>query len=207
VVLRPRVPLPLAPRLPIAACAVIVDVLRARGLRVCIKWPNDVLVPAATPSPVLGPFRKAGGLLVEVVDTREGRLDCAVLGLGLNLRAPADGFGELDGHAGALADIGFGADLDDAGLDQARRDLAAALVVALRARLTSTCVQDEAFKDTLATLRARSATLGRRVVVDGVAGVAVDLDADGALVIEDGDGRRQVVSAGDVSLLPPSPDT
>jgi BirA family biotin operon repressor/biotin-[acetyl-CoA-carboxylase] ligase len=206
VVLRPRMALPRAPRLPIAACAVVVDVLRERSIEVAIKWPNDVLVPARTPSPVLGPFRKAGGLLVEVVDARDARLDCAVLGLGLNLRPPPDGFGDLDGHAGALVDVGFGAGLDDDALDQERRTLAGALVAALRAQLTATCVEDGTFGACLATLRARSATLGRRIVVDGVAGVAIDLDDDGALLIEGGDGQRHLVSAGDVSLLPDSPD-
>jgi len=42
-VLRPRIPLPRAPRLPIAACAVVVDVLREHSIGVAIKWPNDVL--------------------------------------------------------------------------------------------------------------------------------------------------------------------
>jgi biotin-(acetyl-CoA carboxylase) ligase len=35
--------------------------------------------------------------------------------------------------------------------------------------------------------------------VDGVSGVAVDIDADGALVVNDAEGRRHRVVAGDVS--------
>jgi biotin-(acetyl-CoA carboxylase) ligase len=43
-------------------------------------------------------------------------------------------------------------------------------------------------------------TIGRRVSVDGVSGVAVDLDADGALVLEDG-GRRHRVLAGELEVV------
>lgn len=200
VVLRPHIPLPLAPRLPIAACTVVLDVLCGRGLDAWIKWPNDVLVPAAQPSPVLGPFRKAGGLLVEVVDVGGGHLESAVLGVGLNLRAPADGFGDLD-LAGALAAVGFGVNLDDHGLDDARRELGRALATACARRLVADGVEAPSFPDALARLRSRSATLGRRVGVDGVAGLAVDFDDDGALILKDDGGRRQLVTAGDVSLL------
>lgn len=199
VVLRPRVPIVLAPRLPLAACVVVLDLLEARGLDVHIKWPNDVLVPvtaAALPSPVLGPFRKAGGLLVEVVQASAARLDCCVLGLGLNLWRPPVGFGDLEGHAGALADIGFVGD------DEARRALARALTTTLAATLGGPdAVDDGAFARVRQRLIARSATLGRDVVVDGVAGRAVDLDDDGALVLVDGEGARRVITAGDVALL------
>jgi BirA family biotin operon repressor/biotin-[acetyl-CoA-carboxylase] ligase len=44
---------------------------------------------------------------------------------------------------------------------------------------------------------ALSETLGRRVTVDGLTGTAVDLDEDGALVVE-ADGTRRRVLAGDV---------
>ena len=46
--------------------------------------------------------------------------------------------------------------------------------------------------------RALADTLGRTVTVDGVSGVAVDVDADGALVVADADGRRRRVVAGEV---------
>jgi BirA family biotin operon repressor/biotin-[acetyl-CoA-carboxylase] ligase len=46
--------------------------------------------------------------------------------------------------------------------------------------------------------RELSDTLGRSVTVDGVSGVAVDVDVDGALVVNDAEGRRHRVVAGDV---------
>jgi BirA family biotin operon repressor/biotin-[acetyl-CoA-carboxylase] ligase len=56
--------------------------------------------------------------------------------------------------------------------------------------------------DGFAPVRARwlelADTIGRRVQVDGVEGDAIDLDADGALVLQDGNVRHRVL-AGDVS--------
>jgi hypothetical protein len=40
------------------------------------------------------------------------------------------------------------------------------------------------------------------VSVDGVSGLAVDVDATGALVVDDSDGRRRLVFAGDVDEVP-----
>jgi biotin-(acetyl-CoA carboxylase) ligase len=40
-------------------------------------------------------------------------------------------------------------------------------------------------------------TLGRRVSIDDVQGIAVDVDEDGALIVVEGDVRRRVV-AGEV---------
>jgi BirA family biotin operon repressor/biotin-[acetyl-CoA-carboxylase] ligase len=52
--------------------------------------------------------------------------------------------------------------------------------------------------DGVAPVRARwlalADTIGRRVSVDGVSGVAVDLDVDGALVLEDGERRHRVLA-------------
>jgi BirA family biotin operon repressor/biotin-[acetyl-CoA-carboxylase] ligase len=199
VVVRPRVPLIVAPRLPIAACAVVLDVLLARGVDAWIKWPNDVLIPASEPSRRLGPFRKVGGLLVEVLEVEGGRLDTAVIGVGLNMCAPKGGFLELEDTAGALEDVGVIDGLDEAGVDALRRAVARDVARAL-ARLDADHLHAPAFAALIAGLRRRSATLGRRVAVDDVVGVAVDLDDDGALVLEDEHGLRRVITAGDVSL-------
>ena len=191
VVLHVDVPLTEAPRIPIAACVVIADVLRARGADVFIKWPNDLLVAATDTATVLGPFRKAGGLIVEAVDVAEGRLKTCILGVGINLTDPVGGFpDDVAATAGALASVGYD-DTDRAGL-------AEAIVTAVMS--LSSLTNDDVFFDVLTALKPRSATLGRNVVVDGVAGRAIDFDFDGALVLLLKDGRRQVVRAGDVAV-------
>lgn len=192
-VLRVDVPMSVAPRLPIAACGAIGEVLWGRGLDVSIKWPNDVLVPAENTGTALGPFRKAGGVILEAVDVADGRLRCCVVGLGLNLVAPEHGFpSDVAATAGALSAVGF-VDGGD------RLQLAEALVAAL-AGLESR-IDDNAFFELLQRLRQRSATLGRRVTVEGITGRAIDFDFDGALVVLDDQGRRHVIRAGDVALL------
>jgi BirA family biotin operon repressor/biotin-[acetyl-CoA-carboxylase] ligase len=204
VILRPRVPLVVAPRLPIAACAVVLDVLLARGIDAWIKWPNDLLIQANEPSERLGPFRKVGGLLVEVLEVDGGRLDTAVVGVGLNLCAPQGGFLGLEDTAGALEDVGVVDGLDAVGVEALRRAMARDVARALT-RLDAVQMQAPGFTALIAGLRRRSATLGRRVVVDDVVGVAVELDDDGALVLEDEHGARRVITAGDVSLCAAMP--
>jgi BirA family biotin operon repressor/biotin-[acetyl-CoA-carboxylase] ligase len=206
VVLRPD-PLPMAKalRLPLAAAAVIVEVLDAHGVEVFVKWPNDLLVGDARAAGVLGPYRKAGGLLLEAVDvaTSDGtaRLRTAVLGLGLNLRPPVGGFpDEIAATAGTLWPALQAGEATAA--DDERRALAVALGAALAARLPGDADDDDAFDRVRTRLRQRSATLGRRVRVDDVEGVAVDLDDDGALVVVDDAGVRRIVRAGDVAVLP-----
>jgi BirA family biotin operon repressor/biotin-[acetyl-CoA-carboxylase] ligase len=60
-------------------------------------------------------------------------------------------------------------------------------------------LEHRGFAPVRARWRELSDTLGRTVTVDGVSGVAVDIDADGALVVNDAEGRRHRVVAGDVS--------
>lgn len=193
VVLHIDVPLLEAPRVPIAACVAITDVLRAHGAGVFIKWPNDLLVPAADTGTALGPFRKAGGLIVEAVDVADGRLKTCILGVGINLTDPAGGFpADVTATAGTLASVGY----DDDGIE--RTVLAEELVAAVMT--LSSLTNDNVFFDVLTAVKARSATLGRNVVVDGIAGRAIDFEFDGALVLLLPDGRRHIVRAGDVAI-------
>lgn len=200
VLVRPGCPLPLAPRLPLCAVVAISDVLAGHGLPHALKWPNDILVPSSTSTPTLGLFRKAAGLLLEVLEIRERRapdtLAACVVGLGLNLAPPAGGFGADLPAAGAFFD-----DVEEA--RRWRQRLMAPMVAALTS--SSTMVRDPAFASVLAVLRDRSATLGREVSIAGdggaaVEGAAVDFDADGALIVSTSTGPK-VVRAGDVSLL------
>jgi BirA family biotin operon repressor/biotin-[acetyl-CoA-carboxylase] ligase len=159
--------------------AVAEALTRAAGLTPRLKWPNDVLVGN----------RKIAGILLEsrLIGSRSGPVT-AILGIGVN-----------------LAQRMFAADLAQratsvwlvSGRLVDRDVLLAALLDALAAWRRR--LEHRGFAPVRARWRELSDTLGRTVTVDGVSGVAVDIDADGALVVNDAEGRRHRVVAGDVS--------
>lgn len=75
---RPQTPADNAPQLTLCAIWGVAAALRDRGIPVWIKWPNDLL---------LGD-RKLGGILTETRLGRNGRIDRAVIGIGLNWQNP-----------------------------------------------------------------------------------------------------------------------
>jgi len=185
VVIRPDRPIPalFAPRLSLCVGVFVMDALVTVGADAWLKWPNDLVVPANTQAPRLGPYRKVGGVLVEAIDLDGGGLRAAVVGVGINLTMPSDPelaavASVLVGHTDAVA-------------------LAEVIRTAVVAAATTT---DVGFDTVVERAAARSATLGRVVAVDDVHGTAVALDTDGALVVES-EGRRVTVSAGDVGVL------
>ena len=156
--------------------------------RVDLKWPNDVVAA--------GDGRKVGGLLVETM-VESDRLRGAVLGIGINVNwrrseMPAD----LRDRATSLADL-HGASVD-------REALLGRLLETLETEIAAV----EAGISPLERYRARCSTLGATVEVltaDGpIMGRALDLDGTGALVVEDGDGRRHAVSSGEVTRVRPA---
>lgn len=158
-----------------------------------IKWPNDLVAVGVGAD---GGDRKVGGILAEA-RTVDGLGDCVVLGLGLNLNWPAIP-PELDGIATSV-NLLLDGDVD-------REVVLTAVLVALDAQwlplLESSAPTTEEFLD---AYRARSATLGRTVRVEladaVLVGTAVDIEPDGALVIEDDQRVRRTVTAGDVIHL------
>lgn len=141
----------------------------AEALDVCVKWPNDL---------VTSQHRKLAGILAELELEASGRVRHIVLGVGVNVNQTV--FPGLP-DATSLA--------TERGAPQDR----SALLVALVRAIESAPVGGPAGLD---LWRARSATLGRRVYVDGVEGVAEDIRDDGALIV----GGRAVLT-GDVALL------
>jgi BirA family biotin operon repressor/biotin-[acetyl-CoA-carboxylase] ligase len=180
-ILRPQLEPSRLPGLSLAAGVAVAEALtRAAGLTPRLKWPNDVLVGG----------RKLGGILLESRLTAGGAEGSAtaVLGIGLNLTQrlfPA----EIAERATSVW-LATGRPVD-------RDVLLSALIDAVgewRRRL-----ERRGFAPVRERWRALSDTLGRTVTVDGVSGVAVDIDVDGALVVNDTDGRRHRVVAGDVA--------
>jgi BirA family biotin operon repressor/biotin-[acetyl-CoA-carboxylase] ligase len=179
IVLRPRLEPARLPGLSLAAGVAVAEALtRAASLTPRLKWPNDVLVGD----------RKIAGILLEsrLMGAESGQVT-AVLGVGVNLAQrmfPTD----LARRATSIWLV--------SGRLVDRDALLAALLDALadwRRRL-----EYRGFAPVRTRWRELSDTLGRTVTVDAVSGVAVDIDADGALIVNDADGRRHRIVAGDV---------
>ena len=151
------------------------------GVDARLKWPNDLVVADA----------KLAGVLAES-DLVGGEVRAVVVGAGCNLRADAVQ-PELAGVATACETVAGRAPDRDALLD--------AFLAALDHHLAA----PDALAD---AVRARSATLGRRVRVDlgadrVIEGRAVDLADSGALVVRSDDGTETTVAVGDVVHLRP----
>jgi BirA family biotin operon repressor/biotin-[acetyl-CoA-carboxylase] ligase len=153
---------------------------RAAEVQATLKWPNDVLIDE----------RKVGGILVE---TRGGFV---VVGLGLNVNLALDAAPpELRERIGSLA-LATGRPHD-------RASCLTAYLAALEHRYDELCQGAGAV--VLAAVRVRSATLGRRVTAHlgkaHISGRAAEISDTGELVIQQDDGRREAVRAGDVTHL------
>ncbi|MWV59600.1 biotin--[acetyl-CoA-carboxylase] ligase [Rathayibacter sp. VKM Ac-2754] len=157
------------------ALAPLVDVA------VSVKWPNDVLLDG----------RKVAGILAERLP--DGRV---IVGTGVNLLLDAE---ELPvPTATSLALVGARTTDADAVLSAFLTEFEALLAPLLS-------LGDAEAAGSAAAVRASCGTLGAAVRVelpDGstAEGTAVDLDADGRLVVEQG-GERRSFSAGDVTHL------
>jgi BirA family transcriptional regulator, biotin operon repressor / biotin---[acetyl-CoA-carboxylase] ligase len=170
----------------VSALAVTDALARVAGLGARLKWPNDVLVGG----------RKIAGILLEsrmpagVSDTEpSGTAGAIAVGIGVNLRQRAFPAGLAARATSVWLETGH---------DVERDAMLAATLEAFdrwRAQLEH---------DGLAPIRSRwlavADTIGRRVSVDGITGVAVDLDVDGALLLQDGERRHRVV-AGEVGIV------
>ncbi len=172
----------------------VVEVLMAMGLEAAVKWPNDVMLVGGGEA-----AGKVAGILAELVT---GERPAVVVGLGLNVGWPPPDSAISDEPVppGATS-------LARAGLTARRWWVLVDVLVAFDRQLADLDRPDgpeRLRQDHLAV----SATVGHRVRIERVSGdlvgEAVDLSADGALVIESDGGEPVEVHAGDVTHLRPA---
>jgi BirA family biotin operon repressor/biotin-[acetyl-CoA-carboxylase] ligase len=165
----------------ICGLAVADAVEATTGLRVGLKWPNDVVQEGG----------KLGGILTEV-GLEGARVEYVVVGIGLNVNLdPARLPGKLLLPATSLSHL-LGHEVD-------RLALLWALLQAVERRYLAL----QAGESPQVEWAARLVTLGHPVRVSLgdrlLAGVAEGVNADGALLVRLADGHRETILAGDVS--------
>jgi BirA family biotin operon repressor/biotin-[acetyl-CoA-carboxylase] ligase len=191
VLLRPGIPRRAAPAFGLIAPLAVADALRDLGLRPALKWPNDVLLDR----------RKVAGARAEAIAPAGAPdADQVVLGVGVNLNVTREELrAGLPGPAGQFATSAREA----LGRPVDRNAFAATFLTYLDEWAAMHGARGA--PAVLAAWRELEIVTGRRVEVrDGartLEGRATGVDADGFLQVEDGQGRRHTVSAGEVRLL------
>lgn len=186
VILRPNCPPQKLMHLTCAAGVTMCDAVeRITGARPRIKWTNDLVFGR----------KKVAGILTELsLDIKTGLIAYAVVGIGINCcQSEGDFPPELGDIATSLAMV-TGKPID-------RAKLAAAMIEAL-AEMDGRLHEKAAILD---SYRVDCVTLGKEIslVRDGKEvfhGTALDIDGEGALVVQFQDGHTEAVSSGEVSV-------
>ncbi len=166
------------------AVAMCEAVEKAAGFLPGIKWTNDLVSGK----------RKLGGILTELGFTPQGKLDYAIIGVGINVRQqPGDFPEDIRDMAGSLSMI--------AGKDLPQAKVAAAMMDSLHTMsenlLTGKAAMLDAYKENCITLN-QDVVLVR--ADEKRYGHAVDIDEEGALIVQFADGHREAVNSGEVSV-------
>lgn len=163
-----------------AAVAAVAAVRRLTGLLLGIKWVNDLFWQG----------KKLAGILSELVTDTEGKVDYAIVGIGINLQ-PVQLPPELESTVGFLDQV-TASPTDP-------KTLAAAFLTELEPLVKG--LPDVSF---LQAYRRNSLVIGRRVTVMDAHGAytadAIDVDDRGGLVIRLPDGTQKVLSSGEISI-------
>lgn len=169
----------------LAAVAVTKAIQKTTGLQCGIKWPNDILYEG----------KKVVGILTEMSAEMDA-VNHVVIGMGINVNiAPEEFPAELSSIATSLSIA--------AGKPVARLPLLQSILSMLEIEYLK--VIQHGFIEMLNDWRELSVTLGQTVDILGGAketsGLAVDIDTDGALLVNI-NGKLEKVIAGDVSIRP-----
>lgn len=167
-----------------AAVSVVRAVKKVCGIDAGIKWVNDIMLDG----------KKICGILTEAVtDFESGSLQYAVMGLGINISRPKDGF------PSEISDIASSLYSDEAADNELKCSLAAEILNNFFDIYEHTSVErliDEYKK--------YSVVLGKRIKVISAGteyfATAVDIDNDARLVVKDNEGNMHTLSSAEVSV-------
>jgi len=186
ILLRPRCTPGELMHLTCATAVAMCDAVEASaGFRPGIKWTNDLVCGK----------RKLGGILTELGLSAGGTVDYAIIGIGINCCQQAQDFPEDIRHIAASLSM-----VTERAVDRAA--VAAAMMEALYRMDARLLTEKQAI---LNCYRKDCITIGQAVSLlradEAVRhGRAVDMDDEGALIVEFDDGRRETVNSGEVSV-------
>lgn len=165
----------------LCSLAVVEGVRIVTGLRLQLKWPNDILIN----------YKKVGGILTETGVTG-GHLDYVIVGIGLNVNLEVSRIPEIAATATSLE--------QELGRKVPRLRLLQETLKKIEGRYQRLKAGESPHEEWASNL----VTLGRRVQVTSPAGQeegwAEGVDEDGALILRRGDGSTVLIAAGDVTL-------
>jgi len=185
IILRPSLHPTEAAKLTILGAVAVAKAIReTTGLAVEIKWPNDILFKG----------RKLVGILTEL-NAEMDAINYIVMGIGINVNVELDEFPEeIKNIASSLT--------REIGHDISRRLLLQAILEQLE-QLYDQVIR-QGFIPVFANWRTMNCTLNSEVNVVSAnqqfTGLAVDIDADGALLVKKEDGVIERVLSGEVSV-------
>ena len=185
VVLRPNCEPQALMHLTCATAVAMCDAMEHSAIfRPGIKWTNDLVFNK----------RKIAGVLTELSFTNQGLVDFAVIGIGINCCQQEDDFPEDIRHiAGSLESVS-GKKID-------RAEVAAAMMDALY-RMDQQLQSNKAV--ILDQYRTDCITIGQEISLvrgDEVRyGKALDINSEGALIVQFSEGTTEIVNSGEVSV-------
>jgi len=168
----------------VAGLSVAKAIRKFSGLEALIKWPNDILISD----------RKTGGILTELKAEMD-KVNFAVLGMGINVNIPKK---DLPKGATSIKEE------SKSSSDFSLVELVRILLEALEEEYAK--FKKEGFASVRNELKGYSCTLGREVNITAsdkkkFEGKAVDINADGALVLKLQSGKEATFLSGDVTLV------
>jgi len=182
-ILRPKIPPHQASLVTLMAAVATADAIRNfSGILPMIKWPNDILFRG----------RKVAGLLNEIYSEVD-RIHFVILGIGVNLNMDEKMFSKEIRNIATSLKI-------ETGETVSRKDFLQSLFLELEKWYAMFSEQGSAL--ILKAWRDRAHIKGKQVKVtsfgETLVGRAIDIDSDGALILETKGGRQKRVVAGDV---------
>jgi len=182
-ILRPKIPPHQASLITLMAAVATADAIRNfSGLLPLIKWPNDILLRD----------RKVAGLLNEI-QSEVDRIHFVILGIGINLNMDEKMFSKEIRNVATSLKI-------ETGQAVSRKDFLQSLFLELERWYATFSEEGSAL--ILKAWRDRAHIKGKQVKVtsfgETLVGRAIDIDSDGALILEIKGGKRKRVVAGDV---------